>query len=300
MAEPIHILVTGGAGQVGLELQSIGWPEGVVLHAPTRAELDLGDAASIRAAFAAAPFAAVINAGAYTAVDRAEGEVAMAFAANAMGPTVLADLTRAAGVPLVQVSTDYVFDGSKTEPYVEEDPVGPLGVYGASKLAGELAVLAGNPRSVVMRTAWVLGVHRANFLKTMLRLAAERPVLRVVGDQHGCPTGARDIAAALKVITLRMIADADAPTGVYHFVNAGETTWAGLATEIMARSAEAGGPSASVEAITTADYPTPAKRPANSRLSTARLTRDYGIAPRPWQDVVAEIVAELNAERAAA
>lgn len=297
MADPVHILITGGAGQVGLELQAAAWPEGVVFHAPTRAELDLGDAASVRAAFAATPFAAVINSGAHTAVDKAETEVAAAFAANAMGPAVLADATREAGIPLIQVSTDYVFDGSKPVPYVETDPVGPLGAYGASKLAGELAVRAGNPRSVVLRTAWVLSAHRANFLKTMLRLATERPALRVVGDQHGCPTSARDIAAALKTIALKMIADADAPTGVYHFVNAGETTWAGLAGEIFALSAATGGPSATVEAIPSSDYPTPAKRPSNSRLSTAKLTRDYGIAPRPWQAAVAEIVHELHAER---
>jgi dTDP-4-dehydrorhamnose reductase len=297
MADPVHILITGGAGQVGLELQAANWPEGVVLRAPTRAELDLGDAASVRAAFAATPFAAVINSGAHTAVDKAETEVAAAFAANAMGPAVLADITREERIPLIHVSTDYVFDGNKDEPYVESDPIGPLGVYGASKLAGELAVRRGNPRSVVLRTAWVLSVHRANFLKTMLRLAADRPGLRIVGDQHGCPTSARDIAAALKTITLTMIADVDAPTGVYQFVNAGETTWAGLASEIFALSAAAGGPSATVEAIASSDYPTPAKRPANSRLSTEKLTRDYGVAPRPWQAAIAEIVTELHAER---
>ena len=170
-------------------------------------------------------------------------------------------------------------------------------MYGASKLAGELAVRAGNPRSVVLRTAWVLSVHRANFLKTMLRLAADRPALRVVGDQLGCPTSARDIAQTLKTIALTMIADPDAPTGVYQFVNAGETSWAGLASEIFALSAATGGPSATVEAIPASEYPTPAKRPSNSRLSTEKLTRDYGIAPRPWQAAVAEIVHELHAER---
>ncbi|WP_425986883.1 dTDP-4-dehydrorhamnose reductase [Brevundimonas sp. TWP1-2-1b1] len=297
MPDPVHILITGGAGQVGLELQSADWPQDVVLHAPSRAELDLGDAGLVRAVLAATPFAAVINSGAHTAVDKAETEVAVAFAANAMGPAVLADATREAGIPLIQVSTDYVFDGSKDGPYVETDPVGPLGVYGASKLAGELAVLQGNPRSVVLRTAWVLSVHRANFLKTMLRLAADRPVLRVVGDQHGCPTSARDIAAALKTVTLKMIADPHAPTGVYHFVNTGDTTWAGLASEIFALSGASGGPSATVEAIASREYPTPAKRPANSRLATDKLTRDFAITPRSWQDAVAEIVTELHAER---
>ncbi|MDZ4321362.1 MAG: dTDP-4-dehydrorhamnose reductase [Phenylobacterium sp.] len=298
MADPIHILITGGAGQVGRKLLSVAWPEEVVLHAPARAELDLSDISSVHAAFTATPFAAVINAGAYTAVDKAETEVAAAFAANAMGPAILADVTREAGAPLIQVSTDYVFDGSKAGIYIETDPVGPLGVYGASKLAGELAVRAGNPRSVVVRTAWVLSCHRTNFLKTMLRLAIDRPSLRVVADQHGCPTSARDIAAALKTITLTMLADMNAPTGVYHFVNAGETTWAGLATEIFTLSASAGGPSATVEGIPSSEYPTPARRPTNSRLSTAKLTLDYGIAPRPWQTAVGEIVIELLTERA--
>ena len=210
---------------------------------------------------------------------------------------VLADVTREAGIPLIQVSTDYVFDGAKNSPYVETDPVDPLGVYGASKLAGELAALRGNPRSVVLRTAWVLSIHRANFLKTILRLAGDRPTLRVVGDQHGCPTSARDIAAALRTVTLRMIAEPAAPTGVYHFVNAGETTWAGLAREVLALSQAAGGPWAEVHDIPTVDYPAPARRPANSRLSTEKITRDYEVAPRSWQAAVAEIVAELNAER---
>mgnify|MGYP000707550656 CR=1 FL=1 len=296
MAEPIHILVTGGAGQVGLELQRAAWPEGVVLHAPSRDELDLTSAASIQALFGKVPFAAVINSAAWTAVDKAETEVAGAFAANAGGPALLADVTRERDIPLVQVSTDYVFDGDKAEPYVESDPVAPIGIYGASKLAGEMAVRLGNPRSVVLRTAWVLSAHRANFLKTMLRLAADRPALRVVADQHGCPTSATDIAEALKTIVLRMIADEGAPTGVYHFVNAGEASWADLAREVFLLSAEVGGPSAQVEGIPSEHYPTPARRPKNSRLSTAKISADYGVQPRPWQTVVADIITELNSQ----
>lgn len=300
MADAIHILVTGGEGQVGRELLAADWPTNVTIHTPPRSELDLGDAASVRAAFQRTPFAAVINSGAYTAVDKAETDVAAAFAANALGPAILADATREAGVPMIQVSTDYVFDGSKDGPYVEDDPVAPLGVYGASKLAGEVATLTGNPRSVVLRTAWVLSAHRANFLKTMLRLAGERPVLRVVDDQLGCPTSATDIADALRTITLQMISDSSAPTGVYHFVNSGQATWADLARQIFENSGASGGPSATVEGIATQDYPTPARRPANSRLHTAKLTGDYGIVPRAWQLAVAEIVARLNAERGSA
>lgn len=298
--QPIQILITGGAGQVGLELQRATWPDEVVLHAPARAELDLTSAASIQALFDKTPFAAVINSAAWTAVDRAEADVAGTFAANAGGPALLADVTRERGIPLVQVSTDYVFDGEKAGAYVESDPVAPIGVYGASKLAGEMAVRLGNPRSVVLRTAWVLSAHRANFLKTMLRLAADRPVLRVVDDQHGCPTSAADIAEALKTIILRMIADEAAPTGVYHFVNAGEASWADLAREVFRLSAETGGPSADVEGIPSEQYPTPARRPKNSRLSAAKLTTDYGVQPRAWQLAVADIITELTSQGARA
>lgn len=282
-----HILVTGGAGQVGTELRRVAWPPDVTLHLPDRATLDLASPQSVAACFATTPFAAVINAAAYTAVDRAEEEAGAAFAANALGPALLADATRAAGIPLVHVSTDYVFDGAKPSPYVEDDAVAPLGVYGASKLAGELAVAAGNPRHLILRTAWVLSAHCGNFLKTMLRLATTHSRLRVVADQHGCPTAARDIAETLATATLRLIDDADAPTGTYHFVNAGDASWHDLAQAIV-------GDRVPVDPIATADYPTPARRPVNSRLATTKIARDYGISPRPWQEAVAEIVAELQ------
>lgn len=296
MAEPLNILITGGTGQVGRALLAAAWPDGVRLSAPGRARLDLGDPASIRAAFSRTPFDAVINAGAYTAVDRAEDELAAAFAANAMGPAVLAELCRGAGVPLIHLSTDYVFDGSKSAPYAEDDRPNPLGVYGASKLAGELAVTRSHARAVIVRTAWVLSAGDGNFLTTMLWLAGERSTLRVVEDQHGRPTSAADLAQALKAVTLRLIRDPDAPRGVYHFVNAGDASWAGLAREILDQSARLGGPAASVEGITTADFPTAARRPANSRLSCARLMRDYEITPRPWTDAVADIVRERCSE----
>ena len=235
----------------------------------------------------------MINAAAYTAVDRAESEIGAAFAINALGPALLAQATKAANIPLIHISTDYVFDGSKTGPYTEDDPVRPLGVYGASKEAGEQAVRTGNPRAIILRTAWVVSARRQNFVKTMLRLGAERPVLRVVDDQHGCPTSAADLARTAAAIALRLIGDKHAPTGNYHFVNGGDTTWCGLARHVFAISAELGGPNPKVDAITTAEFPTPARRPANSRLSTSRLTRDFDIAPRPWQHAVGEIVDAL-------
>lgn len=293
MAEPRDILVTGGAGQVGLALGALAWPDGVRVHTPTRSELDIGDPASVRSYLEGRRFAAVINPAAYTAVDKAESEVGLAFAANALGPALLAEATRAAGVPLVHVSTDYVFDGTGDRPYREDDATAPLGVYGASKRAGELAVLAANPRAVVMRTAWVVGPDRANFLKTMLRLATSRDRLGVVADQVGCPTAASDIAGALRTIALALMADDRAPTGVFHFAGAGETSWAGFAREIFAASAALGGPSAQVDAIATTDYPTPARRPANSRLDTARIQAAYGVRPRDWRAATAEIVAEV-------
>jgi len=285
-----HILVTGGQGQVGRELARIDWPAGVALHLPERNELDLTSRRAVEAFLAAGSYDAIINCAAFTAVDKAESTPEEAFVINGEAPGWLA----ASAIPLIQVSTDYVFDGSKPAPYVEDDPVAPLGVYGQSKLEGERAVLSGRSRAIVLRTAWVLSPHRGNFLKTMLRLAGQQDKLRVVEDQHGCPTSARDIASALAAIVQRLIADRDAPTGVYHFVNGGEASWCDLAREIFAISAAAGGPSADVEGIGTADYPTAARRPANSRLSTAKISADFGIMPRDWRLAVREIMEELG------
>lgn len=288
----IHILITGGAGQVGTELLRAAWPVNVQLHAPDRSLLDLSDPESVAAVFETVQFAAVINPAAYTAVDKAEDEAGVAFAANATGPALLADATRKAGVPLIHVSTDYVFDGSQPGFYSESDPVAPLGVYGASKLAGELAVRSGNPRSVVLRTAWVFSAHRSNFVKTMLRVGATNPELRVVNDQFGCPTSAADIAETLMTITLRLIDDPDAPTGVYQFVNAGEASWHGFAQAIF----EASELRPIVTGIPTAEYPTRARRPANSRMSTAKLGKDFSVNPRPWPAALHDVIADLKQE----
>jgi dTDP-4-dehydrorhamnose reductase len=286
------ILVTGGSGQVGTALRQIAG-DGYDLVMPSRSEMDLSDPASIDAMLACREWAAVVSSGAYTAVDRAESDVVAAWRANAIGAAALAAGSAKRGIPIVHLSTDYVFDGSKPGFYAERDPVAPLGVYGASKEGGEQAVRSANPAHVILRTAWVVSPFGANFIKTMLRVGAERPELRVVADQHGCPTSALDIAEAVTTILDRLLSDADAPKGTYHFVNGGEASWHGLAEAVFARAALRGGPSPSVVAIKTADYPTSARRPVNSRLATQRITQDYGIAPRPWREAIDEIVDTL-------
>lgn len=288
------ILVTGAYGQLGTELRRLTLPDGWNIVAIDLPDLDLADTAAIADFVASRPWAVVINGAAYTAVDKAETDVVTAWAVNALAPAAFGAACAAAGIPIVQVSTDYVFDGNRDGAWEVDDPVGPLGVYGASKLGGELAVRTSGARHVIVRTAWVVSAHGNNFVKTMLRFGADRDTMRVVGDQHGSPTSAADLAAALMTIALRLAADADAPTGTFHFSNAGATSWAGFATEIFSQSAKRGGPSAAVEAITTADYPTPARRPANSLLSHTAIREGYGIEPRAWQEALSEIIAELQ------
>ena len=288
------ILVTGGAGQIGIEVSRLEWPADVNLHAPSRNELDITDQKSVSTCFAATRPALVINLAAYTAVDRAEDDVAAAFEVNAQGPAYLAEAARHADAPILHVSTDYVFDGSAERPYVEADQTAPLNAYGASKLAGELAVRAANRRSIVMRTAWVLSSHRTNFIKTMLRLAKERRQLRVVDDQRGCPTSATDIAAALQRIALRAMNDVDVPWGVYHFVNSGETSWHGLAEHIFDWQAAHGAGRPDLHAVSSSEYSTGARRAAYSCLDTALISAAFEIRPRPWQEAVDAILSELT------
>ena len=294
MAE-IDILITGGHGQVGQALAHASWPEGVRLHRPTRADLDLTSGPALAEAFARTPFAAVINAAAFTAVDAAETQPDEAFLANAEVPARLAEATRRAGVPLVHISTDCVFDGALDRPYAEDDATAPISVYGASKLAGEQAVLSGNPRAAVVRTAWVVSARGRNFVRTILDAAASRSELPVVADVIGSPTSADDLAETLVTLTLAMIADPEAPTGVYHCVNAGEASWADLAVEAL----QLAGSRTTIVAIPAADRPAPAPRPASSRLSCERLANDYGVTMRDWREAVADIVAELPSEKAA-
>lgn len=287
------ILVTGGKGQLGTELGRYSWPEGYAVEAIDIDELDLRDPVAIKALVDTGRFAAVVSAAAYTAVDKAESDVVTAWQVNALAPAAFAEACKAANIPIVQVSTDYVFNGEREGAWEVDDPVGPLGVYGASKLGGELAVKTAGCRYAIVRTAWVVSAHGNNFVKTMLRVGATNPTLRVVGDQHGSPTAAADLAAAIATIVVRMVDDADVANGTYHFSNAGPTTWAGFAEEIFSQSAARGNVSASVQAITTSEYPTPATRPANSMLSHSAIERDHGIRPRAWQAALSDILDEL-------
>lgn len=290
----MDILILGGAGQVGTELQKTDfWDADATLHAPARDALDVTDAAALARAFAERPYAAVINTAAYTAVDKAETDIAASWALNAVAPALLAAETARRGIPLVHISTDYVFDGEGTGAYAPDAPVNPRSVYGASKAAGELAVRSANPRHAIIRTAWVVSPHRGNFVKTMLRLAAERDELKVVDDQRGCPTFAADLAEGLATIATRLARDPAAASGTHHYVNAGATTWCGFARAIVAGSARRGGRLVPVTGIPTSAYPTPARRPANSELSTRSLATAYGLTPRPWDEALDDLLDQL-------
>jgi dTDP-4-dehydrorhamnose reductase len=291
-----RILVTGAGGQLAQALLRHRWPEGYEPVALGRAELDIAETGQV-ATVLAGDWAAVVNTAAYTAVDRAEHDAVAAWRANALGPAALAAACDAAAIPLVHLSTDYVFDGGKQGAWEVDDPVGPLGVYAASKLGGELAVRTACRRHAIVRTAWMVSATGTNFVRTMLRLAAERDRVRVVADQRGSPTSADDLAAALAMIVVRLVEDVAAPVGTFHLAGSGATTWAGFAETIFAGSAARGGPSASVEPIATADYPTPARRPLNSLLATDAITRAYGIVPRPWQDALDTILDQLIGPR---
>ena len=290
------ILVTGGTGQVGIELARYPWPQDYALACPTRSELDLSDTASIRAYLADRRFDAIVNSGAYTAVDKAESEVGLAWAVNALAPAVLAEAAGKAGIPLIQLSTDYVFDGKKDGPHVEDDPVRPLNVYGASKEGGEQAVRTACRSHVILRTSWVVSPHGRNFVKTILRLVGEKPSLDVVADQVGVPTSAADIAGAVATIVAALLAAPGASEeryGTFHYCSAGVTSWHGIAEIIAAAAARPGPARCEIRPIATRDYPTPARRPLNSRLATGKIEERYAIRPRQWRVALEEVLEGL-------
>jgi len=288
----VRLVVTGRDGQVASSLPEAGKArDGIEVAAVGRPTLDLARPDTVFDAIAAARPDVVVSAAAYTAVDQAEDQPELAFAVNAVGAGKVAEAAARLGVPVIHLSTDYVFDGSKDGAYVETDTTAPLGVYGASKLAGEQAVAALNPRHLILRTAWVYSPFGKNFVKTMLRLAGDRDEIAVVADQWGNPTSALDIADAI-LHAAAMLRDDKAfdGYGIYHLAGTGETNWSGFARHILDTSARYGGPTARVRDIATVDYPTKARRPANSRLSTAKFAAAFASTVPDWRQSTGLVV----------
>jgi dTDP-4-dehydrorhamnose reductase len=298
-----RILLTGASGQVGGELLETLKPLGVVV-APARAEMDLANVASVREMIRAVRPQWIVNPGAYTAVDKAESEPELAYAINAEAVRAIGEEALAIGAGVIHFSTDYVFDGSASAPYRETDATGPVSVYGASKLAGEIALAESGAGHLIFRTSWVYGARGKNFLLTILKLVRERETLRVVADQYGAPTWSRDLARMTAAVIDKCQAAAqgrelsDVLTevgGIYHAAGAGETTWHGFAAEAVRLQQEKvlGARFAMIEAITTAEYPTAAKRPVNSRMNCERLRERFGWEMMDWRDSLREVLAEL-------
>jgi dTDP-4-dehydrorhamnose reductase len=292
----MRLVVTGTRGQVVSALMERAGPD-LEIVAIGRPELDLEHPGDLVALFSRHAPDAIVNAAAYTAVDKAESEREAAFAINGAGAGAAAAAARSLGIPIVQISTDYVFAGSGNRPLLETDPTGPVGVYGASKLAGERAVAEATPDHAILRTAWVYAPFGANFVRTMLRLAATRDELKVVGDQLGTPTSALDIAAAIETVARHLVARRDDARlrGVFHMTaTGGPISWADFAAEIFRQSALRGGPSARVTAIPTTEYPTPARRPAWSFLDGGKLTSVHGVTLPDWRDGLAQTIERLD------
>jgi dTDP-4-dehydrorhamnose reductase len=289
-----NVLVFGAGGQVGRELMQRPAPRGFAILGVTHGQADIADRKAVDEAVQLHRPDIIVNAAAYTAVGKAESELDRAFAVNEIGPRNIAAAAQDIGAVLVHLSTDYVFDGRKTEAYVEDDPVAPSSTYGRSKEAGEREVRKTISRHLILRTAWVYAAHGSNFLKTMVRLARERRVVRVIADQYGTPTSATDLADAILAILPRLT-ERDAARGTFHLTNAGWTTWNGFAQEIFMGLTRHGRPTPRLEAITTAEYPTPAQRPAMSVLNCQKIFGAYGIRLRPWEDAVKATLAALLA-----
>ncbi len=287
----MKILVTGSKGQVGWELETRGTAQGLNIIGVDIEELDIADKDAVEDLIGDVAADLVVNAAAYTAVDLAESNPEIAYQVNRDGPANLAAACLAADTPLVHISTDYVYGGDQKAAYVEDDPVAPRGVYAESKSDGDLAVAGILTKHVILRTAWVYGVHGHNFVKTMLRFGLERERLTIVNDQTGCPTAAADVAEAILQIAGNLWHTGDSPWGTYHYCGSGKTTWFGFAKEIfkIAGQYETFKVKA-VEPVPTSGFPTPAKRPLNSVLDCSKITRAFDITPRPWQESLADML----------
>jgi len=291
------VLIFGRIGQVGEELAGTPWPFRADITQIDKDDFDLvaENATGMEGLFASTQPDLVINATAYTAVDKAESEKDLAFALNARAPELMAQACATNNTPFVHISTDYVFAGDKDAPYVEDDPIGPVSVYGASKADGEAAIRAALERHIILRTAWVYSAHGNNFVKSMLKLGAERDKLTIVNDQTGCPTSAREIASAIKTIAGQILVDPpSAPYGTYHYVGGQKMTWHGFAEAIFeAAGARGARTPAEVLPIPTSDYPTAAARPANSVLDTAKIRTNWGISAPPQGQELAAVLDRL-------
>jgi dTDP-4-dehydrorhamnose reductase len=294
----MNILLTGKNGQVGFELQRALAPLGKV-HAVDVAECNLADESSVRALVLRTRPDVIVNPAAYTAVDKAESEVELARAINARAPAVLGEEGEKLGALVVHYSTEYVFDGLKQGAYTEGDLTNPQSVYGRTKCDGELALQNTGAKHLILRTSWVVGAHGGNFAKTMLRLASERDSLSVVADQYGAPTSATllaDVTAHLIRQYLREGGD-NFPYGTYHLVSSGDTNWCDYARFVVGEAIKAGKPMRAcpeaIKAITTAEYPTPAARPANSRLDTNKFQQTFGLTLPHWQDGLKHILEQI-------
>lgn len=287
-----RILLTGATGQVGGALLETLAPLGQI-HAPSSSDLPLQDEAQLRTTVRRIAPHWIVNAAAYTAVDRAEQEQALAFAINGDAPRILGEEAALLGTTVLHFSTDYVFNGEKQEPYDETDDAAPLSVYGASKLAGERGLLQSGAAALIFRTSWVYGATGKNFLRTIQRLATERDVLRIVDDQHGAPTASYELARMTAHVLAHLQQNGPQPyTGIYHAAASGETTWAGFAKAIVDRLAGPA-PLATIQPIPSSEYPTPAARPRNSRMSNEKLFATFGYRMRDWQAMLADVMQQL-------
>ena len=290
----MRILLTGANGQVGWELSNRSGQQGFEVLALDRSDLDITDPVSVRREINRSGVSLVVNAAGYTAVDEAESEPELAFAVNRDGPAYLASACEKAGIPLVHISTDYVFDGQKQGAYLETDPVSPLGVYGKSKAAGEVEVRKHLRKHLILRTSWVYGIRGHNFVQTMLRLGREREVIQVVADQHGCPTYAADLAETILRVAAHVFEGGQVHWGTYHYCGQGVTSWHGFAEAIF-KLARKYIPLKvkQTEAVTTAEYPTAAQRPANSVLDCSLFRSHFGFAPKPWNESLATMLDQV-------
>ena len=290
----MNILITGGSGQLGRELLQDVQIRGIEVLAPSHQQMDITDIEHVKKFINRHRPSCVVNAAAYTQVDKAEVDESPAFAVNKIGCSNLAQVCAKSQIPLIQVSTDYVFDGQKKEPYLESDPVSPIGIYGQSKAAGETEIRSKLKMHIILRTSWLYGVYGQNFVKTMLKLAATQKNIRVVSDQYGCPTSAADLAKAILAIADRWHQQSAITWGTYHYCGQGTVSWHEFAETIIQLSRQYGKVKATrVVPITTADFPTKARRPAFSVLDCNLIKKNFGISPKPWRKSIESTIQRL-------